>query len=108
MGLFDRVRGRGRRAGDGADAAANDASLAHLQDFADTRWGVEAWVEEAQKYARPSLLLVAGDGEFTRRTVPSERWAYKWAEKRGLPAHRAGVVPYPQRMRDYIARRRAE
>lgn len=102
MGLFDRLRQR-RRGEKTAGGLPNAAFAEHLQEFVDTRWGIEAWVEEAQKYARPSLLLVAFDGEFTRRSVPSEKWAYEWAEKRDIPAHRAGVVPYPQRMRDYIA-----
>ena len=107
MGIWDRLRKGRRERTDAARPLTNEAFADHLQDFVDTRWGVEAWVEEAQKFARPSILLVAFDGEFTRRQVPSETWAYRWAEARGIPAHRAGVVPYPQRMRDHIAREKA-
>lgn len=102
MGIFDRLR-RGRRSRGATPGPDVEATATYLQEFVDSRWGIEAWVEEQQKYARPSLLLVAFDGEFTRRSVPSEKWAYEWAGKRDIPAHRAGVVPYPQRMRDYIA-----
>lgn len=118
MGLFDRMRGRtnrGRRSrGPGRRrSAAGSADLTnpdfeeHLATFCRTRFGIEAWVEEASAYARPSLLLVAHDGEWTRRQVPDEAWAYRWAERQQIPARRAGVIPYPQRMRDWNARQRA-
>ena len=51
--------------------------------------------------------LIAHDGEWTRRSVASVEWARKFAAKQKLPAYDAGVVGYPQRMRDYNARRRS-
>ncbi len=54
-----------------------------------------------------TLLLVAWDGEFTRRRVPSDDWAYKFCKRHGIRAYEAGVVGIPQHMRDYIKRQKA-
>ena len=50
------------------------------------------------------MLLVAWDGEWTRRRVPSPQWAYSFAESMQIPGYDALVVGYPQRMRDYNTR----
>lgn len=54
----------------------------------------------------PSILLIATDGEWTRRAVPSVAFGHSFAIEHGLPSYDAGVVPYPKRMRDYNARNR--
>jgi hypothetical protein len=74
----------------------------HLVDFASTREGVEGWVEPRTAVSDVTLLLVAWDGEYTRRRVPSAEWAYSFCQRRGIRAYEAGVVGIPQRMRDYI------
>ena len=51
-----------------------------------------------------TLLLVAFDGEWTRRVVPSPEWAHAFAEHLQIPGYDAAVVGYPQRMRDYNTR----
>ncbi len=89
-----------------ADAQTPDATRAHLDDFVATRQGVEAWIEQAAGFNKASILLIAKDGESTRRTVASESWAFDYAAKHNLPAYQAGVVPYPQRKRDYDSRAR--
>lgn len=83
------------------------AAVAHLEDFLTTRRGVEAFVELPTAVTRATLLLIAHDGEWTRRSVESVEWARRFAVRHGLPAYDAGVVGYPQRMRDYNARRRS-
>ncbi|HRA74816.1 MAG TPA: hypothetical protein PLE12_01110 [Propionicimonas sp.] len=83
------------------------ATLAHLEDFISSRRGVEAFVELPTTMARATLLLIAHDGEWTRRSVDSVDWARHFAARHRLPTYDAGVVGYPQRMRDYNARRRA-
>lgn len=95
---------RSRRAGQAA--SSSDASIDHLDVFASTRRGVEAWIELPTQFTRPSLLLIAYDGEWTRRTVPDVEWGRRFATKRSIPAYDAGVVPYPQRMRDFNARKK--
>ena len=53
-----------------------------------------------------TLLLVAHDGEWTRRRVPSVRWAHEFCNGRRVPSYDAAVVGVPQRMRDYNRRRK--
>jgi hypothetical protein len=53
-----------------------------------------------------TLLLVAIDGEWTRRRVPSVEWAHKFANNLGIPSYDAAVVGYPPRMREYNARQK--
>ena len=50
------------------------------------------------------MLLVAHDGEFTRRLVGSPEAARSFARTHALPIYDATVVGYPQRMRDYSRR----
>jgi hypothetical protein len=78
----------------------------HLEDFVSTREGVEGWVEPRTAVNDVTLLLVAWDGEYTRRRVPSDDWAYKFCTRRGIPAYEAGVVGIPVRMREYIKRQK--
>lgn len=89
------------------DDSVLQATITHLEDFTRSRRGVEAWIEAPTNLTRPSVLLIAHDGESTRRTVPSTRWGHTFANKLQLPAYDAGVVPYPQRMRDWNRRRRS-
>lgn len=111
VGLFGARRGarlgRRKRKPD-LDKEVADAAVDHLTDFIDTRYGVEAWVEEATASSEPTLLLVAVDGEWTRRRVKTSEWAFKFARKHKIPAYQAGIVSYPQRMRDYNARKKLE
>lgn len=78
----------------------------HLSGFVRSRRGVEAWLEQPTNFNKPSILLVAADGESTRRSIPSLEFGYDFAAGHDIPAYDAGVVPYPQRMRDYGQRQR--
>jgi hypothetical protein len=107
MRLFGRRRSRGRPGSTGAgtmDRAAERVDRKHLQDFADSRQGVEGYVEPRTTVTETTLLLVAIDGEWTRRRVPSAQWAHDFCNKTGLPSYDAAVVGYPQRMREYNRR----
>jgi hypothetical protein len=88
------------RAADGLDAA-------HLTDFVTSRRGVEGFVEPRTAVSDVTLLLVAHDGEWTRRRVPSVKWAHAFANKHQVPSYDAAVVGIPQRMRDYNRRKKA-
>ena len=94
---------RGRRGGSNS-RAVDDAVTQHLTQFARTRRGVEAYVEPKTAVTQTTILLVAYDGEWTRRVVPSPEWAYSFAESLQIPGYDAAVVGYPQRMRDYNTR----
>ena len=86
--------------------AASGEDEQHLENFVSTREGVEGFVEPRTAVSDVTLLLVAWDGEFTRRRVASADWAYAFCRRRGISAYEAGVVGIPQRMREYIRRQK--
>lgn len=81
-----------------------DVLLQHLEGFVASRRGVEAWVEQPTSFNKPSILLIAADGESTRRAIPSVAFGYDFASRHEIPVYDAGVVPYPQRLREYGTR----
>lgn len=84
--------------------ASNAADEQHLHDFATTRRGVEGFVEPRTAVSDVTMILVAHDGEWTRRRVPSVEWAHRFANQNGVPSYDAAVVGYPARMREYNRR----
>src|SRR3712207_1218699 len=105
MAWFKRGTTRRRRGGRASgNGRVDDAVTLHLTQFARTRRGVEAYVEPQTAVTQTTLLLVAYDGEWTRRVVPSPQWAHSFAESLQIPGYDAAVVGYPQRMRDYNTR----
>lgn len=82
------------------------ATLSHLEGFVATHTGVEVFLEPQTTMARTSLLLVAFDGEWTRRSIESPAWGRQFAGRHSLPVYDAAVIGYPQRMRDFNARRK--
>ena len=88
--------------------AADSADAVHLRDFVTTRRGVEGFVEPRTTVSEVTLLLVAHDGEWTRRRAPSVEWAHDFANRLGVPSYDAAVVGIPQRMRDYNRRQKGE
>ena len=101
MGLLDRLRRRGRS---GTLRTGSDADTAHLEDFIRTRQGVEAYVEPRTTVTDTTVLLIAHDGEWTRRRVDGPDGAATFAKKHAIPLYDAEAIGYPQRMRDYNAR----
>jgi hypothetical protein len=117
MGLFDRFRRKGRTSAPSRDAtrtgstrvrASDSEDARHLEAFVASRQGVEGFVEPRTAVNDVTLLLVAHDGEWTRRRVPSVKWAHDFANRNRVPSYDAAVVGVPQRMRDYNRRRKAE
>jgi len=114
MGLFDRFRRRAVRRPQGDTArtgsttvrASDAADEKHLLEFVTTRRGVEGFVEPRTAVSDVTLLLVAHDGEWTRRRVPSVQWAHNFANKHRVPSYDAAVVGVPQRMRDWNRRQK--
>jgi hypothetical protein len=94
-----------RQAQGSLDRAASKDDLAHLQDFARSRGGVEGYLEPATAVTSTTLVLVARDGEWTRRRVASADAARDLGRRLGIPVYEAAVVGYPQRMRDWTAQR---
>ena len=86
--------------------ASDAADEQHLREFATTRRGVEGFVEPRTAVSDVTMMLVAHDGEWTRRRVPSVEWAHRFANQHGVPSYDAAVVGYPSRMREYNRRKK--
>jgi len=103
VGLMDRFR---RKPKQGVLRTASSSDTGHLAEWAAARHGVEAFVEPKTTVTETTVVLVAHDGEWTRRRVEGTEAAKKFARKLGMPIYDAGIVGYPQRMRDYTARQK--
>lgn len=105
MGLFDTFR-RGRSArGSGGDTGED---LRYLQRWVAEHAGVEAFVEPRTTVTEVTVVLIAADGEWTRRRAGGEAGARRLSDRLQIPVYDVQKVGYPQRMRDYDARRRIE
>lgn len=105
MGLFDRFRrGRSTRAS-GNDPAAD---LAYMRQWVAQRRGVEGYIEPKTTVTDLTVVLVASDGAWTRRRTGGVAGARRLGERLKIPVYDVQKVGYPQRMRDYDARRRIE
>ena len=105
MGLFDRFRRTGRP---GMTRAATSHDTTHLEEWATSRRGVEAYVEPRTAVTETTVVLIAHDGEWTRRRIDGEQGAFRLGHKLGIPVYEVAKVGYPKRMREYTARRKAE
>ena len=112
MGLRDRFRRRGGLSRGGPTGStvrgADSADAAHLREWVAARRGVEGFVEPRTTVSEVTLLLVAHDGEWTRRRVPSVEWAHDFANRLSVPSYDAAVVGIPARMREYNRRQKLE
>jgi hypothetical protein len=111
MGLFDRLRGRSRGGTGGArrgtlDRASQRVDLTHLEQFVATRRGVEGYVEPRTAMTETTIVLVAADGEWTRRRIDGPHIARRLSRELGIPVYDAQITGYPQRMRDWSARQK--
>ena len=104
MGLLDRLRQRDRP---GVVRSAGSADLDHLRAWAGSRRGVEGFVEPRTSTTSTTLVLVASDGEWTRRRVDSTRAAFAFGARTGIPVYDVAAVGYPPRMREWTAKRKA-
>lgn len=107
MGWFRRLRGsRDKAPGSGRGRAEVKAGIQHLEEFVASRRGVEAYLEPQTAVTEPTVLLIAHDGEWTRRRVgsPAEGWAF--GKRLSIPVYDTNLVGYPQRMRDYNERQK--
>lgn len=80
--------------------------MEHLRTWTARRRGVEAFLEPRTAVTETTLLLVAHDGEWTRRRVEGPQAAQRFARKLEMPCYEVSKLGYPQRMRDYQARQR--
>jgi len=104
VGLLGRF---GRSSRPGTTRSGGSDELRHLSEWAAERRGVEGFVEPETRTTSTTLVLVAHDGEWTRRRVASPQAAFRWGGRTGVPVYDVAAVGYPSRMREWTARRRA-
>jgi hypothetical protein len=99
-------RRRRTEQGRAARRPADRADLEHLAEFVRSRRGVEAFIEPRTTVTETTMLLVAHDGEWTRRRVDSPESARRFAHQLSMPIYDVRLMGYPQRMRDYNEKRK--
>lgn len=110
MGLLDRLRAwfkgetkQQRKAstpGPSTSPASKQARR-ELEEFVDSRDGVEGYLEPKTAIYSTTLLMVAADGEYLRRPVSGREQAEDLCGKFDIPLYDAAKIGYPKRMRDY-------
>jgi hypothetical protein len=80
--------------------------MEHLERFAQARCGVEAYLEPQTSVTQTTVMLIAHDGEWTRRRMPDSSVARQLANRLAIPLYDVRLVGYPQRMRDFNERRK--
>lgn len=103
VGVLKRLLARRRP---GTTRGASSADVDYLAQWAATRRGVEAFVEPRTAVTETTVVLVAHDGEWTRRRVDGAPGARRVGERLRIPIYDVALVGYPQRMRDYTAQLR--
>ncbi|MBB3038930.1 hypothetical protein [Hoyosella altamirensis] len=110
MGIFERMRrsfgGSGGGGTGGRLRGMSDTDVAHLEAWVAERKGVEAFVEPETFVNQLSVVLIAKDGEWTRRRVGDAKTARKLGERLSVPIYDVQKTGYPQRMREYDERQR--
>jgi hypothetical protein len=109
LGLFDTFRRRGSKGASGRGERADPATdLKYLRQWVAEHHGVEAFVEPKTTVTEVTVVLVAADGEWTRRRAGGDKGARRLSDKLNIPVYDVQKIGYPQRMRDFDARRRIE
>ena len=103
---MDAVESERRRRVEPDDPAGLADDEAHLRAWAAAHEGVEAFVEPRTTVTDHTIVLVAKDGEWTRRRIAGPAGARKLARSMRMPVYDVQIVGYPQRMRDWNARQR--
>ncbi|AZI59522.1 hypothetical protein EH165_09115 [Nakamurella antarctica] len=101
MGWFSRKKKIGSPS---SSSDEREETAAYLDEWVNSRRGVEVYVEPRTSMTESTMMLVGHDGEFTRRPISSPDEAKQFARHHSIPIYDATVVGYPQRMRDYSRR----
>lgn len=78
----------------------------HFSSFAGTRRGVEAFVEPPTNVTATTVVLIAHDGEWTRRAVGSRETAFELPRALEIPVYDVNQTGYPSRMREWNSKQR--
>jgi len=92
---------------DGPGMTVDSAAVRdHLASFVSSRRGVEAFVEPPTNVTATTVVLIAHDGEWTRRAVTSRDAAFELPRALGIPVYDVNQTGYPSRMREWNSRQR--
>ncbi len=106
MAWWSRLRGQGPARSRSESVSDPAAAAAHFRQFVTSRRGVEAYVEPATNVTATTVVLIAHDGEWTRRAFRSRPEAFDLARDLGIPVYDVNLTGYPARMRAWTARQR--
>ncbi|XCB30167.1 oxidoreductase [Arcanobacterium hippocoleae] len=81
--------------------ATTHENTEYFSEFVTSRQGVRAFYEDGTSREPAAILLIAGDGEWTRRTVSDYSQAEKVAEKLEIELFKVAVTGYPREMREW-------
>jgi hypothetical protein len=104
VSLFRRRRPVAGSGGRAERKAETEQIRAHLEEFARTRRGVEAFVEPPTTVTPPTVMLIAANGEWTRRRITDPGLVPGLVQRLALPVYDVQLTGYPQRMRDWNER----
>lgn len=82
------------------DRQATKRDVADIEAFVASRQGVEAYIEPRTNVTELTVLLVAADGEWTRRRT-SDKAARALGDELKIPVYDVQRTGYPQRMREW-------
>lgn len=102
MALFGRKR-RSVLAPGTLDRPASKRDVADIEGFVASRQGVEAYIEPRTNVTQLTVLLIAADGEWTRRRT-TEKAARALGDELKIPVYDVQRTGYPQRMREWTSR----
>jgi len=97
---------RRRRSGSPAERGPDASDIAHLEQFVKSRRGVEAFIEPRTTVTDTTVILIAHDGEWTRRRMPNPVVVRQFAQRLSIPVYDVQLVGYPKRMRDFNERKK--
>ena len=92
---------------DGPNMAVDQQAVRkHLTEFVQSRRGVEAYVEPPTNVTATTVILIAHDGEWTRRAAGTRDHAFDLARSLEVPVYDVLQTGYPNRMREWNSRQR--
>lgn len=87
-----------------AMAIDHQAVRAYFEGWIGTHKGVEAYVEPATNVSTTTLVLIATDGEWTRRAVGTPKAGFQLGRLLQIPVYDVNQTGYPARMREWNRR----
>lgn len=85
-----------------------DAVRRHAREFVADKRGVEAYVEPATSVTATTIVLIAHDGEWTRRAVGTPKAGFNLGRELEIPVYDVNQTGYPARMREWNRRNKSQ